>query len=67
MIAPDLVPALVATVGRHEPGACLRASHAAIDLYRELRGAYPGVEQRSSAESASVDYLAEIEKRFGHH
>jgi hypothetical protein len=37
-LAPDLVPALAATVGDHTAAGCLAALRASVDLYRRLRG-----------------------------
>jgi hypothetical protein len=62
-LAPDLVPALAATVGDHRAPGCLAALRAAVDLYRRLRGDAAGLVRRASAEAASLDYLAEIEAR----
>lgn len=61
-IAPDLVPALAATIGDHTRQGCIDAIHAAVDLYRGLRDDV-GVEQRTGAESVSLAYLAQIEGR----
>ena len=36
-IAPDLVPALAATIGDHSGRGCMDAMRAAVDLYRRLR------------------------------
>jgi hypothetical protein len=63
LLAPDLVPALAATVGDHSAEGCLAALRAAVDLYRRLRGDAGGLVRRASAEAASLDYLAEIEAR----
>jgi predicted nucleotidyltransferase len=60
--APDLVPALEATVGDHTRQGCIDAIHAAVDLYQALRDD-AGIERRARAESASLTYLAEIEGR----
>jgi hypothetical protein len=62
-VAPDLVPALAATVGDDSARGCLAALRAAIDLYRRLRGDAAGLVRRASAEAASLDYLAEIQAR----
>lgn len=63
-IAPDLVPAMEATVGDHTGSGCVEAMRAAIELYRRLRGDASGVERRTGAESASLEYLTEIEARL---
>jgi len=60
-IAPDLVPALQATVGDYTPTECARALRATIDLYRHLRAMDPEVVHRRAAEAATVHYLDEIE------
>jgi hypothetical protein len=68
--APDLVPALEATVGDHTPHGCAAALRASARLYRQLRGDDAGLVRRTSAETASLDYLAQIEARLpvpGHH
>jgi hypothetical protein len=62
-MAPDLVPALEATVGDHTPHGCATALRATVGLYLRLRGEGPALVQRTSAEEASLDYLAEIEAR----
>jgi len=60
-IAPERIGELRATLGDHSPQACASAVHAAIALYRDLRGEV----QRSRAEEPAVAYLAEIEGRIG--
>jgi hypothetical protein len=64
-LAPDLVPALAATVGDHTAEGCLAALRASVDLYRRLRGDAAGLVRRGDAEAASLDYLAEIQARVG--
>jgi hypothetical protein len=64
LIAPDLVPALAATIGDYTPQGCLAALHAAVDLYRSLRGKPPDIARRTEAETAVVAYLADIEARL---
>jgi len=69
-IAPDLVPALEATVGDHTPHGCAAALRASARLYRQLRGDDAGLVRRTSAEAASLGYLAQIETRppaLSHH
>lgn len=63
-VAPDLVPALEATVGDHTPRGCAAALRAAVALYQQIRGGNHLV-RRASAEAASLDYLAGIETRLG--
>jgi hypothetical protein len=63
--APELVPALAATVGDHTPRGCAAALRAAVALYRELRGDGSHLVRRAAAEAASLDYLAGIEARLG--
>jgi nucleotidyltransferase-like protein len=62
--APDLVPALQATVGDHTPHGCAAALRASVRLYRQLRGDAAGLVRRTSAEDASLGYLAQIEARL---
>lgn len=59
-IAPELVPALEATVGDHTDADCVRAMRAASNLYRLLRVEASGVVRRTEAESASLEYLSQI-------
>jgi Nucleotidyltransferase domain len=63
-MAPDLAPALEATVGDHTPRGCAAALRASVALYRQLRGDAAGLVRRTSAEAASLDYLAQIEARL---
>jgi hypothetical protein len=63
-IAPDLVPALEATVGDHTPHGCAAALRATADLYRQLRGDASALARHSSAEASSLDYLAQMEARL---
>jgi hypothetical protein len=63
-IAPNLVPALEATIGDHTAWGCVEAMRAAVDLYRRLRGEVCEVVRRTGAESASLEYLAGIEARI---
>ena len=60
-MAPGLVPALEATVGDHTPRGCAAALRASVALYRQLRGDAPALVRRTSAEAASLEYLAQIE------
>ena len=60
-MAPGLVPALEATVSDHTPRGCAAALRASVALYRQLRGDAPVLVRRTSAEAASLDYLAQIE------
>jgi hypothetical protein len=60
-MAPGLVPALEATVGDHTPHGCAAALRASVALYRQLRGDALALVWRTSAEAASLDYLAQIE------
>jgi hypothetical protein len=62
-IAPDLVPALEATVGDHTPRGCAAALRASVALYRQLRGD-AGMVRRADAEAASLDYLEAVEARL---
>jgi hypothetical protein len=63
-IAPDLVPALEATIGDHTASGCVRALRAAAALYQRLRDEHPDLVQHTGAESATLAYLAEIEARL---
>lgn len=59
-IAPDLQPALEATVGEHTAAGCVAAMRAAIDLYQLVRAETPDIVRRTRAETASLDYLDQI-------
>ena len=63
-MAPDLVPALAGTVGDHTPQGCAAALRASVGLYRQLRADAPGLVRRTHAETAVMDYLAQIEARL---
>jgi hypothetical protein len=63
-IAPDLVPALAATIGDHTALGCVNALRAAVDLYQQLRGTAPDLVRRSGAEAAALAYLTDIEDRL---
>jgi hypothetical protein len=64
-IAPDLVPALTATIGDGTAVGCLRAMDATAALYRRLRddAAPPGLDRRADAEAAAMEYLAAMTAR----
>lgn len=62
--APDLEPALAATIGDHTAIGCLTALHAAVDLYQRLRPTSPEILRREEAEAAVLAYIAEIESRL---
>jgi predicted nucleotidyltransferase len=55
-LAPELVPELRATVATADPGDCLRALRAAVDLYRKVREGVQMV-RRSAAEEAVVAFV----------
>jgi hypothetical protein len=63
MIAPDLVPALQATVGAHDRESCLRALQATADLYLRVRDT--SVRPRVDAEIEAMKYLALIATMLG--
>jgi hypothetical protein len=63
-IAPDLVPALAATIGDHSAAGCLQAIRAAVDLYQPLRGGPPEVTRNTGAEAATLAYLGKLEARL---
>jgi|SRR5690349_8746788 len=63
-MAPGLIPALEATVGDHTPHGCAAALRASVTLYRQLRGDTSAPERRTSAETTSLDYLAQIDARL---
>lgn len=59
-IAPEVVPALAATLGAHDRAACATALQAAVTLYRELRDdlAEEGLVRRDDAEREARGLLA---------
>ena len=61
LIAPELVPALEATLGDHTAQGCAGALRAAVALYRSLR--VDGLARRATAEQAVDVYLTETERR----
>ena len=63
-VAPDLVPALAATIGDYTARGCINAMYASVSLYQQLRGEPPDVEVRAGAESASLAYIAEVKARL---
>jgi predicted nucleotidyltransferase len=63
-VAPALATRLATTLAALEPSDALRAVHAAVVLYRELRaGVASKLELRSDAEAAAVAYLTEVSRR----
>ncbi len=62
-IAPDLTPALEATLGTHDRAGCLSAVRATVELYLRVRG--DGVPARAKAEAEARTYLDLIAARFG--
>jgi len=61
-LAPDLLPQLKQTVAAHDRAGCLRALHAAVDLYREVRPA--GLVRRTDAEQAVIAYVDDLPARL---
>jgi hypothetical protein len=51
-------------MGDHPPQGCAAALRASVGLYRQLRGDAPGLVRRTHAETAVMDYLAQIEARL---
>jgi hypothetical protein len=62
--APAEVPALRATLASHDAADCVRALHAAIELYRKLRSRGAPETPRAQAEAAATGYLAGIQARL---
>ncbi|WP_341677064.1 hypothetical protein [Niveibacterium sp. SC-1] len=61
---PDAVPALAATVARHDAADCLRALEATVAQYRALREGNPPARRQAAAEQAACDYVAMIGARL---
>lgn len=58
ILVPELVPALSATVARHDARECAVAIRRAVEVYRDLRDRLSQPLRRSSdAEAAAVEYL----------
>jgi hypothetical protein len=66
-IAPELMPALEATIGDGTVPGCLRAMEATAGLYRRLRDDAPHsrLVRREGAEAAAMEYLAAVAARAG--
>jgi hypothetical protein len=61
-LAPELVPQLKQTVAGPDRDDCLRALHAAVDLYREVRPA--DLVRRTEAERAVIAYVEDLPARL---
>ena len=59
--APDFASALRRTVATYDVRECIRATRAAVELYRELRTADVGVVRGEAAERAAMQYLSDVE------
>jgi hypothetical protein len=65
-LAPPLANELKATVATLEPASLLTAVRACMLIYKRLSTANrTPIEHRQAAETAAVDYLATIERRYG--
>lgn len=64
LYAGDQLPLLERTLADRTRSSCLDALHASIDLYRQLReeAQSPELVRRAEAETAVLDYVAEIEQ-----
>ena len=63
-LAPQFSVELERTIATHNPVDCLRALRAGVDLYRSLTPARSSAE-RTRVEDAAMEYLAEVERRYG--
>jgi len=61
-IAPAFALELRRTVASHDAADCLRALRACVELYRSLAPR----ESSQRVEDAAMEYLAEVERRYGH-
>jgi hypothetical protein len=62
--APELADELKGTVAAPDAGSILAALRVCVDLYRRMRSADPiPIQTRTSAETAAIEYAAEIEQR----
>jgi hypothetical protein len=64
LIAPELAPALAATIGDETALGCIRALRATVELYQQVREETPGIERNTTAAMVTVAYLAEVEARL---
>jgi predicted nucleotidyltransferase len=62
---PDFARELRRTIPRYDAADCLRALRACAELYRPLRAQADDTEFRADAERAAMEYVANIEERFG--
>jgi len=63
-VAPEFASELKGTVAGPEAGSILAAIRVCVDLYRRMRSADPApIHPRTSAETAAMEYMAEIERR----
>lgn len=63
-LAPAFALELQRTLASHNTADCLRALRASIDLYHSLTAARSSAE-RTRVEAAAMEYLAEVEHRYG--
>lgn len=61
-IAPHFAVELQRTIATHDAADCLGALRACVDLYRSLTPR----NNRERVEEAAMEYLAEVERRYGH-
>lgn len=61
---PEFAAALQQTVPIYQRADCLRALHASIKLYRQLRSNYDGLKDNTAVEQAVLHYLAVIESKI---
>jgi predicted nucleotidyltransferase len=65
--APEELPKLIKTMPAHDRKSCVLALQQAIELYQQLRAIHstPELVIRKAAEEHSIQYLTEIDGRFG--
>ena len=61
-LAPDFARELRQTVASHDAADCLRALRACVELYHSLT---PGRSDRERVEDVAINYLTEVERRYG--
>jgi hypothetical protein len=64
-LAPEYVRDLQSTVAGHNAIDCLRALRASVELYRSVRVNMVAVAFSQAAESATMQYLSDVEQRCG--
>lgn len=65
MLAPDFAVKLRKTITSYDAAECLHALRSCVEIYRSLRSNWKRIQTISNAEHAAMEYLKNIEHRFG--